>query len=103
MDLRKNVLGVGQVKSKVLHAHAMIVSANHLIKQVMVAEEVPIMCGEEKPFLLDLEMEEELVDELPNCMMTEEVTEKTTMVIMERRLLVPELKEAPKGEIIGYK
>ena len=47
---------------------------------------------------MDVETEYELTDEVPICMVTEEVVEKPTMVVPEKLLLVPELKGAPVGK-----
>ena len=42
-----------------------------------------------------LVLEEELADEIPVCVMTKEVTDKPTMVLMERHPLVSKLKKGP--------
>ena len=62
----------------------------------MVANKSINRCGEGEPLVLD--EEEELLDEVPICMLTIEVIRKPILVIKERLLLVPELKEPAKGE-----
>ena len=47
------------------------------------AKEKVNMCGQEEPFLLQVEMEEELPDEVPVCITTKEVIGKPTMIIEE--------------------
>ena len=83
VDLRQTVLNVGQEKVSFVTAE-IIGSTNHSIKEVMmVAEKEVIRHGEEKPFGLDAETEEELVDDRPICVATEDVIGKSTMVIKE--------------------
>ena len=48
--------------------------------------------------VLDVEMEGELVDEVPVCTGTEEVIGKLAVVTAERVLLVSELREARMGQ-----
>ena len=45
-------------------------------------------------------MEEELAYEVPICITTGGVIGKPTMVVKERLLLIPELKEAPGEEFL---
>ena len=54
-------------------------------------------CGEEESLFLHMKTEEELAEKVPICVMTKEVIRKPTMVIKE--MLVPELIEAPGGEV----
>ena len=91
VDSRENVLRIGQVKIKFC-TDEMLRSANHSIRQVTVAEEGVNRCGEEEPLVLDAETEDELVDELPDCVITEVV------IVAERLILVSKLKKASMGE-----
>ena len=74
-------------------------SANHSIKQVALAEEEVNKSGQEEPFLLQAEMEEELAEEVQIREMAKEVTGKPTMGVKENPLFVRELIEAPGGKV----
>ena len=79
VDVRQNVLIVGQEKIQ-LSMTEMMGSTNHSVKQVTVVEKGVHSCGEEEFLVLHAGMEE-LVDEVPFCMRTEEVMGKPTMFI----------------------
>ena len=57
MDLRQNVLSIGQEKIQFSVAE-IIVSTNHSIKQLMGAEKGDNRCGEEESLCLGMETEE---------------------------------------------
>ena len=107
VDLRENVLRVAKEKNLILVILFCISfawlndkeSTNHSIKEVTVGEEEVDRSGQEEPSLLYEETEEGLVGEVLTCMATEEGIGKTPMVIEERLLPVPELKEASGGEV----
>ena len=48
--------------------------------------------------MLDVEMGQERNNKVQNCVTTEEVTEKPTVVITQSLLLARELKKVPLGE-----
>ena len=75
VDLPKYILRVGQEKLKFSMAE-MIRLMNHSIMQVTVAKKEVNRCGGEEPLVLHVEMEEELVGEVPTYMMTKEVIGK---------------------------
>ena len=93
VDLRENVLKVGQQKIKLCTAK-MTGSTNHSIKQVALAEEKVNRSGQEDPSLLQAEMEEELAEEMQINVTTKEVIGKPTMGVEKKLLLLPELIEA---------
>ena len=66
----------------------------------MVVEEVIGKCDEEEYVVLDAQMGEQ-DSKISNCVMTEEVIKKLLMVITERLVLDPELKEALLEEAAG--
>ena len=69
VDLRENVLTVGQEKIKLCMAK-MTGSTNHSIKHVALVEEKVNTSGQDEPSLLQAETEEELAEEVPICLMT---------------------------------
>ena len=92
-ELRENVLKVGQEKIKLCMVK-ITGSANHSIKQVALVEEKVNRSGQEEPYLLQVEMEEELAEEIQISVMRKEVFGKPTMGVETKFLLVPELIEA---------
>ena len=98
VDLRENVLKVGQEKIK-LYMAKMTGSTNHSIKRMTLVEEKVNRSGQEEPSLLQAEMEEELEEEIQISVTTKEVIGKPTMVVETKFLLVPELIEAPEGKV----
>ena len=72
VELRENVLKVGQDKIKLCMAK-MTGSNNHSIKQVALVEEKVNRSGQEEPSLFQAEMEEELAEEVQISVTTKEV------------------------------
>ena len=98
VDLRDNVLRVGQEKIKLCMAK-MTGSTNHSIKRVALVEEKVNKSGQEETSLLQAEMEEELAEEVQISVTTKEVIGKPTMGVETKLLLVPERIEAPEGKV----
>ena len=101
VDLRENVLKVGQEKIKLCMAK-MTGSANHSINQVALAEEKVNRSGQEESSLLQAEMEEELAEEIQISVTTKDVIGNPTMGVETKLLVVPELIEAPEGKVAEH-
>ena len=71
----------------------MIVTGNHLIKQITVAEGEESRQMRREGLLAGVEWREEQDDEVLTCMTTEEVTEEPTVVSEERLMLITYLVE----------
>ena len=78
VDLKENVLSIGQEKIKLCMAK-MTGSTNNSIKRVPLVEEKVNRSGQEEPSLLEAEMEEELAEEVQISITTKEVIGKPTM------------------------
>lgn len=66
----------------------MIASVNQWIKQVMVVEKGVKRCGEEKPLELVVENRQEQNNNMLNCVSTEEVIGKPTMIVGSNHLTI---------------
>ena len=75
VDIREDVLRVDQEKIRFRMAK-ITGSANHLTKQVTLAEKKVNRCEQEEPLLLHAETEEELTEEVAICKMIKEMIGK---------------------------
>ena len=74
-------------------------STNHPIKRVALAEEEVNRSGQEKTFLLQVVLEEQRAEEVRMCNTTKQVNGKPIKGVEKILLLVPELMEAPGGNV----
>ena len=87
VNFRENFLSVGQVKIKLSMAK-MTGCTNHSNEQVILAEEEVYRCEQGEPFLLQAEMENELGEDVPICVMAKDVIGKPPTSVEERLFLV---------------